>query len=65
MREGKTGREVAEECGLSGEQRRDRTTTKGRNKQVKPDGRVWGGGMMERQRRGVDGDSERAQRRGC
>lgn len=42
MREGKTGREVAEECGLSGEQRRDRTTTKRRNKQVKPDGRVGG-----------------------
>lgn len=33
MTEGKTDREVAEECGLLGEQRRERTTTKGRNKQ--------------------------------
>lgn len=62
MMEERKAREVAEEeCGLLSEQKRDGKRTKGRNKQVK----YRGGGVTATQRRGVDDDSERAQRRGC
>lgn len=63
MTEGKTGREVAEECGLLGEHRRERTTTKGRQKQIKPnDG--GGGRGGERMVTGREHKEEAAKHRG-